>query len=1030
MKGAKTLSIRKAGVLLIAAILLINVFGTVGILTMANNQSASVEAYEVMQISERPNENLLGTWMSFGSGFQTKQMENSKGKVGTVYKIENFAAGKDAGMAYSIPNPTLGTYTFSGYSKAENVKRVIGTEYFSYALMVNIYYADGTEKQFHTQYEYGTHGWEYQEFSFTLQKPTSNINCYVFLRSPATGTAYFDDLRLTLQADAPDCGVFDNLPVKIVKKAEAQKTESTLSTGDGLEIGLGATQVTSLKIDGQELKNDAFSGFLVRDIAETNHRGIYSFGTAKGSEATQFLGNQPTLGLNLKANYKAEKNCIKVDGVLTEEKSSTDGRAVQLSYALPITASGWKMGTSVLDTEEITTGKSWADYKPLGEGVLSVVDWDSQARTYFPTACIYNEDLGIAIAAGMNYPTYWELEYNGSTGQYVITYQMGIVKEAPEAAKFEFVIYKLDDPAWGFRSAMQKYTEIYPENYEVREKDQGLWVAWATVENLIDIEDFNLIFKEIGNETRTGGIFEISKGIKGLFYFELGDWWLPHLAADDEAAVWDRIHQVAEGDEDHPVFDTRKAVRQAMATEFCKVLDQNGKIAWNPVDNGWCPNGAQVHVNANPALPGKYNFLTVWLSEQTKKVLFDPMEATGSVFDGIYLDEFSGWWLGNANFNKEHYPYTTVPLTYSPYFKRPMLHRASTTWECAKTIADYLHSSGRTLFANKTPDKNAWNTCLLDAMGTEQTALSGSVYQPQTIQQLSTWRTLAYQKPFCILFNNDYNLLDNALMERYFNRCMAYGIFPSPGMHSDSVTGSSEYYWNGPSKFYERDRELFKKYMPTLKTIAEAGWEPVTYASTANQDIIVERYGNDDAEGIYFSVYNPTDSPVEVQLNVDLSHFDLSDGCVYQKMISGMGFSINNNVVPLQLDPDRTEVLSIRDPAKATKREEEQGQEQSGGTIGGGNSSSGNAGNTNGGGSWQSVGATQMINKHVTTTNNPDLKRTINHHLTKKLNNIINNTTFPWTVALIALDAIAAGFGVTTFLLWNKKRKQGKTPTE
>lgn len=1018
------MSIRKIVVLLIAVVVLLNVIGVAGISTMAN--SAAVDAYKVMQVDKNTSENLVSNWGHFGGGYKTVSMKNHTGQTGNVYKMESFGS-TDAGMSHTINNPTLGTYTFSGYSKAENVKRNTATEYYSYAMVAMISYQDGTAKDFHTQFEYGTHDWEYQEFSFTIYKPAKHVTLYVFLRPPALGTAYFDDLRVTLQPSGTDKGVFDDVPVTVLKKGSNQETEATLKTQDGLELGLGATQVTSLKVDGKELKNDAFSGFMVRDIASAPDKdGVYSFATKGSSAADKFVGNQPTLGLDLKANFTAEDDCIKVSGVITEEKDSDDGRAVQLSYALPITATGWKMGYNLLDSDVIESG-SHAEYKPVGDGTLSIVDWDTAPRTYYPTACIYNEELGIAIAASMEYPSYWQLEYNGSTGQYAITYQLGIVKEAPESAKFDFVIYKLDDPAYGFRSAWKKYTTIYPEQFEVRQKDQGVWVAWSSLDHLIDVEDFNLKFREIGSPVRSGSIFEVSNNIKGVFYFELGDWWLSNLAADDHEAVWERIREVAKGKTTQSDYDKQKAARQAIATEFCKVLDQNGKIAWNPVNVAWSPNGAQVHINANPALPGEFNFLTCWYDSEIREMLFNPMKAQGGIFDGIYLDEFSGWWLGNANFNKEHYQYTTVPLTYSPYFKRPILHRASTTWECAKYISDDMRSLNKIVFSNKNPDKNAWNTTVVDAMGTEQTALQGSVYVPQTIRQLSTWRTLAYQKSFSILFNNDYNLLTTERMEDYFNRCLVYGIFPSPMMHNDTVNGTGEsYYWKGAEQFYERDRWIFQTYMPILKEMAESGWEPVTNATVNDPEIIVERYGDNDAEGYHIALFNPTASAVDVQVNLDMTKFTLDEGCTFMKYLENKAFTLENNTVTVHLEPERSEVLVIRDPNKIQTGDGDDGQGGTGGgTVGGGSSSNGGSGNNNSSndGNSQSQGAMNVGGSHTITTDEADLFKTIKHHLTNYHNNHINKKTLPWTITLIVVDALAAAFGVTTFLLWRKKKK-------
>ena len=69
-------------------------------------------------------------------------------------------------------------------------------------------------------------------------------------------------------------------------------------------------------------------------------------------------------------------------------------------------------------------------------------------------------------------------------------------------------------------------------------------------------------------------------------------------------------------------------------------------------------------------------------------------------------------------------------------------------------------------------------------------------------------------------------------------RCLAYGMFP--GFFSpDAATG---HYFSRP-ELYERDRPLFKRYVPLCKLLAEAGWEPVTNARTEAPHIRLERFG-------------------------------------------------------------------------------------------------------------------------------------------------------------------------------------------
>ncbi len=864
-------------------------------------------------------DNLLGAWGGWSKGYTRETIEAHDGTQKSVYKAVAPTAADEAGLTQTLSAPAQGTYVLSGWSKAQNVIRGVGTEYFSYCLAVYVGYTDGTAQWFYTGFSLGTHDWEFRDTSFTLQKPAKSMNVYAFLRNPIYGTAWFDDI--TLRMGQPDAtSTFQNLPVQVLQTAPEQGTKKTLKTKDGLELGLGDSVVTSLKIDGTELANNAYSGFLVRDVAAAENTGVYAFSPASGSAPAAFKGSQASLGLSLNADYTAEDDHIAVSGVIKDATAAADGRAVQLSYALPVTASGWKWGVSIQKHRDIAAGGVGDIYKELGEGEMSVVDWDSMPRSMYPTSVIYNEDLGLAIAVSMDFPAYYELEYNGSTGQYVLTYHLGIVPEAPDAARFSFVIYKLDDPAWGFRAAMEKYTRIFPEYYEVRETDQGMWVAWTQTSNVPQPEDFNFKFKEEGGEYfRIEGFYEMEHGIKGYQYIEPGDWWLKNMPSfPDDAMVQAAVKEQAGKDV------SVQATRQAIATAICQGLNPLGKTNWTPVNVPWAPNGAQIHINANPKLPGAYNFYNLYLSKEQQDLLFDPLQCTTVPFDGIYLDELSGWWNGNANFNKAHYQYTTVPLTYSPYYKKPMLHRASNTWEFVKQLNTDLHARGKTIFANKCPDKTSFYTPLIDAMGTEMTALNGSIYAPQSIESMSMWRTLSYQKPFCILLSNDYTKFDHDMMEKYFQRCLAFGIFPSPqANYSDDLQ-----YWTSRELFYERDRDIFQTYMPVLKTVAEAGWEPVTRAVSDNSRVLVERFGANADEGVYFTLFNDTAESQAVKLDVALDAFGLKDGCAVRELVSGQQVTLADGVYSVSLEPSQTVVLAINNPSKPPE-ESSQPQEES-----------------------------------------------------------------------------------------------------
>jgi hypothetical protein len=80
-------------------------------------------------------------------------------------------------------------------------------------------------------------------------------------------------------------------------------------------------------------------------------------------------------------------------------------------------------------------------------------------------------------------------------------------------------------------------------------------------------------------------------------------------------------------------------------------------------------------------------------------------------------------------------------------------------------------------------------------MGTETDWMPGGQYQPVADSQLCLWRTLSGQKPYLLLMNTDYAQFTSPYVEKYFQRCLAYGIWPS----MFSLNASDNPYWQNPT---------------------------------------------------------------------------------------------------------------------------------------------------------------------------------------------------------------------------------------
>ncbi|HQL24883.1 MAG TPA: hypothetical protein PKY95_10745, partial [candidate division Zixibacteria bacterium] len=104
-------------------------------------------------------------------------------------------------------------------------------------------------------------------------------------------------------------------------------------------------------------------------------------------------------------------------------------------------------------------------------------------------------------------------------------------------------------------------------------------------------------------------------------------------------------------------------------------------------------------------------------------------------------------------------------------------------------------------------------------------------------------RASLHHKPFMTLLKGNYEQkIGLAEMELFMKRCLAYGVYPGFFDWPPSGLGPGGQYWNH-SRYYERDRDLFRKYEPLCQALATAGWEPVTYARSSDPNVYVERFG-------------------------------------------------------------------------------------------------------------------------------------------------------------------------------------------
>jgi hypothetical protein len=291
-----------------------------------------------------------------------------------------------------------------------------------------------------------------------------------------------------------------------------------------------------------------------------------------------------------------------------------------------------------------------------------------------------------------------------------------------------------------------------------------------------------------------------------------------------------------------------------------------------------------------------------WLLDRIEKFFAD-FRKRGEL-DGFYYDGLTT----GINYRREHFRHAAYPPSWDPVAKKPYLYNYFSSVEWARLVAEKLHGMGKFTMMNGAMGASPFCAPYLDVMGAE-TGLNISR------ADYSFVKTVCHYKTFATLLKGNYAKLTSAEIELFMKRCLAYGVFPGFFDWPPSGLGPGGTYWDHP-EYYERDRLLFRKYQPLVKTIAAAGWEPLTFASAADAALQVERFGAMKRGRVFFTVLNDSMEPVRSTLTVAADKLNLpsKDLFVFDEVTQRrLGCEVNGGalIIPLELPPQSVALVHI-----------------------------------------------------------------------------------------------------------------------
>ena len=614
----------------------------------------------------------------------------------------------------------------------------------------------------------------------------------------------------------------------------------------------GATRFDGIAV---MIRHRATTGFQVRDVA---------------AESDFVAVDREALGLRIDATPTRRGNAAFFD-VRISDTTGRD-RAITLVYSMSVSSYGLKWWHDPVRSETVLPGKSYWNTSTFGVGANGHL-------SRYPLAAVADARRGVALGIDMMHPAFFRIGYNAACEELYVAFDIALTPEQPTAhvrfCRFEF------DPEWGFRQALEDYYGMFPSYFRTRVQRQGLWMPFAKISQVRQWEDFGFRIKEGTNETA----WDDAHDILTFHYTEPMTWWMP--MPKDTPRTLDAAKRYA-------LLLKDRGDPRAKVWWTSGFHDPQGRFVAQLRREAWC-DGAVWSINSMPRIAGHPNdFESNWNAKVRSR--FYGAERRGDV-DGEYVDSAEGYATAELDFRRDHFPAAATPLCYDLSSQRPGIFRGLISFEYIHGIERDIRRMNKLMMANATPARLCWLAPMLDIMGTETDWLPDGTWRPMPVEELLYRRAMCRGKPFCFLMNTDFSRFDAHRVEAYMRRALAFGMFPGFFSHN----ASDDHYFSRP-ELYERDRALFRKYVPLCRIVAEAGWEPVTRAVSSDRRIIVERFGTR-----YLTVFNDSSEPRSTAIRLSGLTYDRCRDLVHQ-----VDLPCRRGVLRISLEGGDVAVIDLR----------------------------------------------------------------------------------------------------------------------
>ena len=539
-------------------------------------------------------------------------------------------------------------------------------------------------------------------------------------------------------------------------------------------------------------------------------------------------------------------------------------RAVTLAFVIPVDARRWTWWDDPVSRRTIGAAGIYGNITEQYYGYTLMA-------SRYPLAAIDNGIEAICLAAPIKPARLVRFIYDAGALELRVEFDLGlseIPRNFPSQASTTVLAFSAP-PHQAFRQALAQYYEIHREDLQRRAGIGGTLLTKTPLCDIPNPEDFFFTWHDFAEQALGFAADDDKAGIASFLYREPQTDWrnlreeTKTTSSSPENHGQDRLPEQTPRNYDNFLKQLREDAgngnreSQTTITSGAETHDGRyfiylGNIAWTSLApfalnaapgisteeyNGW-PNKAQFELEAYQSLLG-------WSGSPTSMegVFYDSMEGFGDIL----------------NYRQGHWKSTELPIIFDrQHDNRPCLLNLFGNNQFAQTLAAGLHAHGQLLMGNDAFHKTWFHMPFVDIPGRE-------VQYTESEETYRFFRAMAVRRPFWTLLNDQYD--DPAAIERYFQRSLFYGFFPSFFHEHD---GKSPWYWATP-EYYNRDRSLFRKYLPLIRRLDNAGWEVLPHAGSDPETAHIERFGRVETGDLAYTLHNTAESEAQVTLTLSLT---------------------------------------------------------------------------------------------------------------------------------------------------------------